>query len=271
MLDDYRFRELKRTVRHLLDPMVRRVTGLAWVEGPRALVLAVDYQRRIHTVVVCERLLRTVVAQMMVRRLRRAGTHVAYLSPEQYRELSRTPRASGVALVLYQHWMPLEQLAVDFGQCWVAVSKMRSAGNLGTIIRTAQAAGAAGLIILDDATDPFDTSVLRGSISSVLSLVMTRTTLPALIDWAQRHRVSLVGTSPGGSDLYTAEIPCRTILLFGEERQGLTRSELDACSMMLRIPMKQGTDSINVAVAAGVVLFEWRRQSHENMRSENTT
>lgn len=244
-----------------MHPAGRRETGLAWVEGPRALIHAVDCRRRIQTIVVCERLLKPIVAQMLVRRLRRAGVNVVGVSPEQFRILSRTPRASGVGLLLHQHWTALDRLQVDIGGCWVAVSRMRSAGNFGTIIRTAQAAGAAGIIILDSRTDPFDPSVLRGSMGSVLSMTLTRSTLLSLKAWAQRHDISLVGTSPGGSDLYTSELPRRSVVLFGEERTGLTRAELAACSLSVRIPMVAGTDSINVAVAAGVVLFELRRQS----------
>jgi TrmH family RNA methyltransferase len=163
-------------------------------------------------------------------------------------------------LLVHHHWTPFEELTHDEGEFWVAVSQLRSDGNLGTLIRTAQAAGAAGIILLDQNTDPFDPTVLRSSMGSVLSMSLSRTTLPSLITWADKCQLDLIGTSPGGGELYTTQFQRRAIVFFGEEREGLKNAELDACSRTIRIPMKPGVDSINVAVAAGIVLFEMRRQ-----------
>ncbi len=166
--------------------------------------------------------------------------------------------------MLYQHWTTLDEVAQGDRVFLVAVSRMRSTGNLGTIIRTAEAAGATGVIVLDSRTDPFDPGVLRGSMGSVLSTSLIRTTLPALKTWAERHQICLVGTSPSGQTLYTTPLPYRAVVLMGEERGGLTSDELAACGISVGIPMKLGTDSINVAVAAGIVLFEFRRQAGES-------
>ncbi len=261
MLDHQRFTELQRLIQKLMRPGFRRSSGLAWVEGSRGFIRAVDHRRRIQTIVLCERLLKPAVVQMMVRRLRRTGTDVVRVTPEQFRLLSRTPRASGIGVLLRQHWTPLDQLRAEAESCWIAVSRIRSPGNLGTIIRTAEAVGLAGVIFLDSQTDPFDPGVMRGSMGSVISMRLTRTTLASLVDWARRHDVALLGTSPRGCELFTTALPQRSVVLLGEEREGLTRAELDACATTVRIPMADGSDSINVAVAAGVVLFELRRRS----------
>lgn len=260
MLSRERFSTLQRLIRQLAFPRARRASGVAWIEGPRGFIRAVDFRRDIHTLVLCERLLKPAVAQMMVRRLRRGGTNVLRVSPEQFRAISQTQRASGIGAIVHQHWTPLESLRADAGLCWVAVSRIRSPGNLGTILRTAEAAGAAGLVVMDEATDPFDPAVLRGSMGSVLALNLARATLPEVAHWARRSGASLVGTSPRGCELFTSPIPRPAIVLLGEERAGLTEHELAACTTSLRIPMVPASDSINVAVASGIVLFELRRR-----------
>lgn len=233
MLDRNRFHELRRSIQQLTHLRFRSATGLAWVEGTRSLVRAVDHHRKIHTVVVCDRLLRPALGQMLVKRLRRQGVPVAKVSPEQFRQVSRTPRASGIGILMHQHWTTLDQLYIPERICLVAVSRMRSVGNLGTMIRTAEAAGASGVIVLDPRTDPFDPGVLRSSMGSVVSTPLVRASLPALRTWAEQHDIRLVATSPAGQQLYSAELPPRAVILLGEERGGLTETELTACGNSL--------------------------------------
>ena len=128
-------------------------------------------------------------------------------------------------------------------------------------MRTAEAAGAGGLIVLDPRTDPFDPAVLRGSMGSLIATTLVRATLPALQSWAAKHQACLVATSPAGRELFATSLPARSIILLGEERGGLTETEFATCGLSLGIPMAPGIDSINVAVAAGIILFEFRRQA----------
>lgn len=186
---------------------------------------------------------------------------MARVTPEQFRSISWTPRASGLGAIVRQHWTPLDRIEPRRGLCWVAVGRVRSPGNLGTILRTAEAVGAGGAIFLGGEADPFDPDVVRATMGGLFRLQIVRTSIPELAVWARRHGCRVIGTSPSASALYT-EVPVRAplVVLFGEERHGLTSEELALCTHTARIPILGRADSLNVGVAAGVMLYEVLRR-----------
>jgi RNA methyltransferase, TrmH family len=217
------------------------------------------------------RLLRSSLAQKLVRHQRRAGVPTFKVSPEDFRGLSCTARASGVAAVARQRWSPLAQIDPGAGLCWLAIERIRSPGNLGTILRTAEACGAAGLLILDARagaanapeaiTDPYAPDVVQASRGALFHLQTVRTTRTAFLAWARQHEVQLLASSPKAPTDYT-QAPLRRprVLLIGEERRGLSDSLL-AAGEPLRIPILGVGDSLNVGVATGVLLYELLRRS----------
>ena len=143
------------------------------------------------------------------------------------------------------------------GLCWIAVSGVQSTGNLGSLIRTADAVGAAGLVLIGENADPNDPACVRATMGSVFALRFVRTDLAGLLRWKHRHGVRLVGSSPAGERGYR-EVAYRAPLavLLGSERKGLSEPEIAACDDVARLPMAGRCDSLNVAVAAGVLLYE---------------
>jgi RNA methyltransferase, TrmH family len=146
----------------------------------------------------------------------------------------------------------------------VRVRLARSPGNLGTLLRTAEAAGAAGVVFLDRHTDPFDARVVRASMGGIFGLRLVRATHADLGRWVSRHGGEVVGAAPRGDVSYT-EIPLRSplVVLFGEERRGLTEQQLRLCARTAVIPMTGRADSLNLGVAAAVVLFDLRRRARD--------
>ena len=249
---------------------VRDRLGLHTIEGIRAVLQALDASIPIDTIVYSEILCRNSRAQKQVRMAKRDGLRVARVTPMQFRWLSTTERASGLAAIVKTHWTPLSRADPRVGLCWIAVSRIRSAGNLGTIVRTAEATGAAGLILLGNDIDPFDPAVLRASMGGIFHLKLVRASLEAFKSWARGARI--VGTSPAATTSYT-EIPVDgpLVILLGEERHGLAPEELALCTDMARIPIVGRADSLNVGVAAGVVLYDVLRRTTEARRREETT
>ncbi len=237
-------------MRSLRDKGVRDRTGLHAIEGVRAVLQDTIIHSRI--------LLRNGRAQRLVRL---AGCRTVDATPEEFRRVSIAERASGIAAIVRQHWRPLEGADPRRGLCWIAVRWLRSPGNLGTILRAAEAAGAAGLICLGRAMDPFDPNVVRASMGSLFHLQFVRAELPAFAAWARRHGCRVIGTSPSAAAAYT-EVPVEppVVVMLGEERGGLTADEKAACTHMARIPIAGRADSLNVAVAAGVMLYEILRR-----------
>jgi TrmH family RNA methyltransferase len=250
-------------VRRLRSRLVRQQTGLHFIEGFRSFLQSADCAIPTDLLLYSETLAQNPAVQKTVRRLKREGTPVVRVSPEEFRSVSETPHASGIGAILRQHWTPLEELDPRRGLCWVAIRWLRSPGNLGTLLRTAEAVGAAGLILIGDAADPFDPAVVRASMGGLFHLRLARAALGEFAAWCRRNRCTVVGTSPSAEGLYT-EVPVDPplVLMFGEERAGLTPDEQSVCTHRAKIPMVGAADSLNIGVAAGVMLYEvFRRGS----------
>ncbi|HMR06554.1 MAG TPA: RNA methyltransferase [Polyangiaceae bacterium] len=235
----------------------RDARGLYYAEGVRNFVSAVDHGAEIEGVVVSERLLTSGVTRQLVRKLRAGGLPTVSVSPEQFRGVCKSERASGIGAILRYPLRPLHGVQPRKGTCWVALTQVRSPGNLGSLIRTSAAVGGAGFILVGGAVDPFDPSVVRASMGSLFRQTFVRTGAPQLLHFARRHRLQLVGVSPDGDAVYDAvRYRSTPIFVLGDERRGLDPEQRRLCQQLVRIPMLPGTDSLNLAVAGSLMIYE---------------
>jgi TrmH family RNA methyltransferase len=140
---------------------------------------------------------------------------------------------------------------------------VRDPGNLGTIIRTADAAGAKGIILIGDTTDPFSLETVRATMGSVFALPLFRASEADFLAWRKGFSGLIVGTHLKGAVDYRT-IPYAkkpVILLMGNEQQGLPDQLAATCDKLARIPQEGRADSLNLAIATGVMLFEIRREA----------
>ena len=159
--------------------------------------------------------------------------------------------------IVGQRWSPLHRASPRAGLCWVLLEAVRSPGNLGSLIRTSEAVGGAGMILIGTRIDPFAPTVVRASMGALFRQVFIRTTHGSLRHWTRRHRIRGIGASPDGSvDLHRFDVPRPTILVLGEERQGLTPLLRALCTPIVRIPMVGAADSLNLAVAGSLLMYE---------------
>jgi TrmH family RNA methyltransferase len=143
----------------------------------------------------------------------------------------------------------------------LVVEQIRSPGNLGSILRTAQACGVGGVIFVGPYCDPFDPDVVRASMGGMFHLPLVRTTQTELSRWLKSHGVQCVGLSPDARALWSKFAARRPMaLVVGEEREGLSLGLRSLCDTFVRLPMADGVDSINVSVATGVMLYELVRR-----------
>jgi len=239
------------------DRAHRDARGTFFVEGVRNVVQAVENSFRIETLIYSERLLIVPIARKLVRDSRRSGTPTVSVSPETFRQISTTHRASGVGAIVAQRWSPLHGTSPRAGLCWVVLEAVRSEGNLGSLVRSSEAIGGAGFILVGSRIDPFDPAVVRASMGALFRQTFIRTGSVSLRSWLRRHRCRVIGASPDGSaDLHCFDYPRPTILVLGEERQGLTPLLRELCSDLVRIPMVGVADSLNLAVAGSLLLYE---------------
>ena len=238
----------------------RDATGSHFVDGVRGLIAALDADHEVVALLHSEQLLRPTLARQHVRALRRRGVPTVNLSPEQFRRIAQLERASGVGLVLRQRWSKLHRTPPGRGLCWLAVERIRSPGNLGTLLRSADGAGADGLVCLGDLVDPFDPAVVRASMGAFFRQRLFRAGPTAFAHWVRRHRLSVVGASPEAeTDFQRCRYRRPTVLLLGDERRGLSESQRALCDQLVRIPMVGAGDSLNVAIAGSLLLYELRR------------
>lgn len=159
--------------------------------------------------------------------------------------------------VFRQTWKPLETLRVTPKSLWIALDTPRDPGNLGTVIRTCDAAGADGVILLNESCDPFAPETLRATTGALFNIALVKSDTDSFLAWASQHDVSLIGTTlEHACDYREANFDRASIMLMGTEQSGLSAPLLAACDQRVKIPMRGKTNSLNLAVASGVMLYE---------------
>ena len=249
------------TLRSLQAPQGRSRTGLYLIEGIRHLARAREEHAPIQSVFFDPSVLSNRFGRKLARRLRKSGVPSWRLAAQLYRELTLAAEPQGIGAVLRQECISVADLRertrdARSAGLWLAVESIDSSGNLGTIIRTAEAAGVTGIFLLGPNDDPWDPAAVRASMGSLFSQKLVKCSAREFTEWARSSGVAIVGSSPSGLLDYRA-LRCRrpAVLLIGSEKRGLSGHHIEACDFMVRIPMRGRCDSINVAVAAGILLF----------------
>lgn len=251
--NDPRFQHL----RSLQTPHGRARTSLYLIEGIRHVARAAEEHAPIQSLFFSPAVLSNPFGQKLLRKLRQAGIPGVQLATHLYRNLSLAAEPQGLGAIVRQQWLSIRDVRPAPGSFWLAVESVDSPGNLGTIIRTAEATGAAGIVVIDSNADPYEPTAIRASMGSVFSHRLVRCTVREFAGWARSFDIALVGSSPRGLLDYRA-FRCRwpAALLIGSEKHGLSDQLMEACDFIVRIPMLGRGDSINAAVAAGILLYE---------------
>ncbi len=255
-----------KRIHNLQNRTDRDRTGLFFVEGLRFVAQAVEHKAPIRTIVYAPALLSSPFAQRLVRLQRYAGTRCLAVAPEVLHSLALNDDPQGIGAVVEQKWTPLASVSPKKGLCWLALETIKSPGNLGTIVRTCDAVGAAGLLLIGDNADPYHPACVRASMGAMFTLDFVRTDMDEFLRWKKQHDCTLVGTSPSAQAEYNGvEYPAPLLLFMGGERKGLSQEQQQMCDLMVRIPMIGRSDSLNLAVATGVMLYEVLRQQRAVM------
>lgn len=239
------------------DRSYRDSRGCFYIEGVRNFVEAVDNQLEISRIIYSDKLLIVPLARKLVRQLRRSGIPTQRVTPEEFRSVSQTKRASGVGAIVRQRWQSLDDVWPLQGLCWIVLEQVRYAGNLGTLIRSSEAVGGAGFILLGDIVDPFSPIVMRATMGAIFRQSFVRTTVAQLKKWILTYGAVTIGASAEGPiDFHSFNFPKGSLLVLGEERQGLTTQQYNLCDYVVRIPMEGKADSLNLGVAGSLLMYE---------------
>lgn len=255
------------SVRSLHQRPARDAHGLFLAEGTRFLASGTDAGAPLAGLVVCRRHLTCPTAHAILARARDAP--ILELTPDEYARVSLAPddgeRRQKVLAVFHQTWAPLPD-RVSPHDLWLGVESVRNPGNLGTLLRSAESAGAGGLLVFDHgptAADPFDPAVVRASMGSIFAHRIVRTSHAAFRRWRGRSELSVVGACPEApTDYRTLSYRRATVLMLGDERTGLSEGQRNSCDRLARIPMRGQADSLNLAMAGTLMLFEAFHHRH---------
>ncbi len=250
-----------KRIRALRQRKERARSGMFFVEGIRIVGEAVQAGAVLETLLVAPELLSSPFAYELVAAQRQAGVACLEVTPQVFQSLSSRDGPQGIGAVVRQQQEPLTRVTLTRGECWVALVAVQDPGNLGTILRTCDAVGVAGVLLLDDTTDAYDPAALRASMGAVFTQRLVQASFADFAAWKEQQNCQVIGTSDAAQRDYQAiAYPPPLIILMGSERQGLSPQQQAICDAVVSIPMVGHSDSLNLAVATGVVLYEMFNQ-----------
>jgi len=248
-----------KLLRSLRDKKARRAEGLFLAEGLRILAEARDSGRLPEIVAFSPEGGQHPLAAEIIAATEAAGGDAIETSPDILAKMSGKDNPQLLLGAYRQPETSLERIDRAAAPLWIVVQALRDPGNIGTILRTGDAVGAGGLILVDDCADPYSVEAVRASMGAVFTQAVAAARWDAFLGWLRGGEGQLVGTSLRASgDYLAAEYRRPCFLLIGNEQQGLPADYEAECDTLVKIPMAGRADSLNAAVAAAVMAFAVR-------------
>jgi TrmH family RNA methyltransferase len=254
---------LVKDVRALRDKKHRRDAGLFIAEGLRILTEARETGRLPRILFYGAGTAHPLLAAL-VREVEAAGGDVIETNGDILHKLSGKDNPQTVLGVFEQFDTSLDSLDRGTAPLWIVAQALRDPGNLGTILRTGDAVGAGGLILVDDCVDPFSVEAVRASMGALFTQRIAAAKWEEFVAWLRAGDAMLIGTSLDTDRDYQSVCYAQpAFILVGNEAQGLPPAYAAECDLLVKIPMMGKADSLNAAVATAVMAYEvvnqWRR------------
>jgi TrmH family RNA methyltransferase len=239
----------------------RRDRTVFLAEGHRQLRSALEAGADVRTVYAAPELFLGAVDLELVALAARRGADVVEVGSAAFRSISTGPRPDGLLAVVARWPTGLGALPTSGSPLLLVAQGVERPGNLGTIVRTACSSGATGLLACDAAPDVFHAETVRGAVGTLFHLPVAECATHEALPWLRGHGFAVVVATPSGvRPFWDADLSGPIALVVGSERHGVSPTWVDAADDTIAIPMPGPSDSLNVAVAAGIVLFEAVRQ-----------
>lgn len=251
-----------KSLRGLHERKSRRRSGLFLAEGTRIVTeaLALGWQPR-HLVFLAGREEDPILAPLL-KRAAALGAELVAVNAAVLGKISRKDNPQMLLGSFAERYAEPEKLA-KAGGCLIGLDRVRDPGNLGTIMRTADAIGADGLILIGETTDPFSVEAVRASMGAVFNCPLAAMDESGFITWCRQrwHGRIIATTLQQATDYRQADWQAPLLVLMGMEQAGLSQPLTEIADQRIRMPMRGRSDSLNLAVASGVVLYEYLRHN----------
>jgi len=245
------------------DKKARRAEGLFLAEGLRILTEARDSGRLPEIVAFSAEGAKHPLAAEIIAAVEAAGGDAIETTPDILSKMSGKDNPQMLLGAYRQPDASLERIDRSASPLWLVAQALRDPGNIGTILRTGDAVGAGGLILIDDCADPFSVEAVRASMGALFTQQVASARWPEFMRWLRSGEGQLIGTSLKAThDYLEADYQQPCFLLIGNEQQGLPEAYEAECDLLVKIPMAGRADSLNAAIAAAVMAFavkaSWR-------------
>lgn len=249
--------ETVKRIRALEQKKFRRAERRFLAEGMRIVTEAVDAGRLPDTLVYAEDMAGHALLQRLVAACEAAGGDAIEVPREILAKIAGKDNPQAVVGVFPIVETPLVALDRATAPIWTVCQSLKDPGNLGTILRTNDAVGAGGVILLDNSCDPWSVEAVRASMGALFTQAVVQAEWAEFIAWLRQGPGMLVGTSLNASrDYQDVRYAPPTFVLMGNEQYGLPPEYEAACDALVKIPMRGKADSLNVAVSCAVMLYE---------------
>jgi TrmH family RNA methyltransferase len=252
-----------KRLRSLRDKKVRRTEGLFLAEGLRIIAEARDSGQLPEIVAFSAEGARHPLAAEIIAATEAAGGEAIETTADILSKMSGKDNPQMLLGAYRQPETSLDRLDRLKAPLWLVAQSLRDPGNIGTILRTGDAVGAGGLILIDDSADPFSVEAVRASMGAIFTQDVATARWPEFVAWLRSDEGQRVGTSLKAThDYLDASYAAPCFLLIGNEQQGLPADYEAECDLLVKIPMAGRADSLNAAIAAAVMAFaikaSWR-------------
>jgi TrmH family RNA methyltransferase len=251
---------VKQAVR-LRDRGPRDKSDLFLIEGYRELLRAVDASRKIETLFICPEFFLGENEEALIRRIVSQGGLLYSCTKEVFNKISYRDRPDGLLAIAPQYHLKLNDIKLSKAPLLIVAEAIEKPGNLGTILRSSDAVGCDGVIVCDRCTDIHNPNVVRASVGTLFTLPVIEASSEESLKWLKSQGICILAATPGADKDYTeVDMKVPLAIAVGTEQVGLTDLWMKQADLQVRIPMHGVADSLNVATATTLLLYEARRQ-----------
>ncbi len=245
----------------LRDRRDRDETQTFLIEGYRELLRAKQGGIKLFTLFVCESFFLGVNEHSLIEEFKASQAEIIEVAPHVFEKLSYRDRPDGLLGIAPQTHFDLNSLKLKENPFFIVAEGIEKPGNLGTILRSSDAAGVDALIVCDKKTDLFNPNVVRASVGTLFTVQTLEATTEETLAYFKQHNIKTLAATPHAEKLYTeVDLKQPLALIVGTEQVGLTDKWMKEADLKVKIPMMGVADSLNVATATTLLLFEVVRQ-----------
>jgi len=254
-----------KLIRKLQLKKYRDESGLFFAEGIRPVLEAAEQQASIRKIIYCPEILNSEAAKSFIELNQERDFTLIEVDEKVFLSIASKEGPQGIAAVISQKWFPLNEILKEYDGIWVGLDSVQDPGNLGSILRTLDAIGGKGVILLDQTTDAYHPTAVRASMGAVFSQKLIKIKKEEFILWKKTIKIPCFGTDcNNGIDYQKIKYPDKLILLMGSEQKGLDADLAANCDDLIHIPMRGNMDSLNLANATSIILYEVYNQHRQS-------